>query len=251
MAIPFEDLLSILCARFEPQHANEFQLVYAIDDAAEAKLAYDVLIAYGFDAKVYHDAQKGSKLYITPPGDASPQQKFTQALAYARALKQIKSSLDVLNQDPALVAPEYHMTFANTPGGQKQLSVTLSQQLTVTSATQSKPATPRPAARPAPAAKRVPVNRKDKEEENFLGGPSLGKRYYPGKLNEQAKKEQDSPLRQIMLYMTGNAATGGTIVMFIVAVIAILFTLFVFAKSFLCPDFATAKKNVAWYCQNQ
>jgi hypothetical protein len=242
----FDDLLSALCGEFTPQHASDFQKIFLIHDAKEARLAFDVLVAYGFDAKVYPDPEKTSKLYITQPAmDARAEQKLEQALAYARGLRGIKENLDALATEPALASPDYTMTFANAPGNNKQINIVLTQA--AASAIAASATRPAQAASPAPVAKRKPAS--GKKEEGFSTGPTLGQRYYPGALDEKAQAKQASLKRQIMLYLTGNAATGGTMVMLAIVIVAITFTLFILAKSFLCPDFATVKKNLAWYCQ--
>lgn len=245
MAISFEDLLSALCTEFQPQHANDFQKIFLIADAREAKLAFDVLVAFGFDAKVYPDAAKGSKLYlITPPAmDARAEERFAQAVAYAKALRGIKHSLDALPPPGG-----YTMTFANAPGNNKQINIVLTQPATAI-APAAAPARPAQQAA-APAPKRKPMAMKAEAVFSTSGGPTLGARSYPGGLDEKAQTRQSSLKRQIFLYLTGNAATGGVAVMFVIVVLAILFTLFILSKSLLCPDFATAKKNVAWYCQS-
>lgn len=62
---------------------------------------------------------------------------------------------------------------------------------------------------------------------------------------------KDTPTKRFILYMTGNAAVSGFAFLMMVVSLAALFSMFVVAKSFLCPDFALekSKQNHAWYCR--
>lgn len=264
MAVQFEDILNTLCSRVEPSHSTDFQTIYILGDTKEAKLAFEVLVSYGFDAKVYHE-DTGSKLYITTPApetQAQTEQKLTAALAYARYLKPIKSTLDALCADEAetLASPDYNIAFANTPvAGSKQISVQITPAA-VTAAMQptyqqaAAPQAPRPAAqaaKKAPAAKQpVGKNQYKKSDPDAFsqtsGGPAVGKKAYP--TTAGIKNEEDSELRQMWLYFTGNIATSSFSVFIIIIIIVVIITLFVMSKSFLCPDFARQEKNTAWYC---
>src|SRR4051812_23372971 len=115
MVTQFEDILRALCSEVQLSHANESQKTFVLNDTREARLACDVLIAYGFDAKVYVESN-GSRLYITlPPPDAAREQKLTAALAYAGSLKQIKLELDALyrDQSSSLQSADYSIAFSN------------------------------------------------------------------------------------------------------------------------------------------
>src|SRR5690606_3829449 len=112
-----------LCAHLELKSSTDFQTVFAIADAKEAKLAYDVLRSYGIECKVYQE-DDGSKLYVTNPtadNEAELERKLAQALAYCTALKAIKNTADSLCADAAevLSSPDYTMTFVNAAGGAK------------------------------------------------------------------------------------------------------------------------------------
>lgn len=259
MPIAFEDLLSTLCSEFEAQHATDFQKTYLIADAREAKLTFDVLITGGFEAKLYPDPAKGAKLYITLPttDDAPLQQKWAAVMAYARTLSGITDTLDAMCDDEAAALPsvDYSITFANVPPQNKQINIMLMSQAAQPAA--SSTLTPPPAARAAAAAQPVVrkklKKKKKKQDDGFNSGPALGKHYYPASLGDKAQNEQNSLKRQLFLYVTGNIATGSYAVLAVIIAVAILFTFFMLAKGFLCPDFATAKikQNHAWYCGDQ
>ncbi len=257
MAIQFEDLLAVMCPGFELKHATDFQKNFSVADEKAAKLAFDVLVSFGFDAKVYRDEENNSsKLYITlPAADINPQfveQRLQSALAYGKALKDIKDRMDTLCRDDATVlqSPSYVLTFTNAPQG-KQLLVGINSAAAVNTPLQ--PVQPqRPAAQPAQANRPVatkPAGKKGakKEDDGFNQGPSIAKQLY-GK----EEGSEDDLRRRIFLYVTGNMATGGAGMMAAIIVMFVLFSFFVLAKGFLCPDFAVEKKNVnrAWYCED-
>src|SRR5687768_11702436 len=146
MTIQFEDLLSVLCPGFELKHATDFQKNYHIKDKKEARLAFDVLVSYGFDAKFYPDEENGgAKLYITLPAEMAPdvvEQRLQAAIAYGRAVKDIKLRLDTLCRDDAqlLQSPSYTLTFANASLGGKQMVIAITPAVAAATAAIQPPA---------------------------------------------------------------------------------------------------------------
>lgn len=253
MTLTFDDILQAICTRVQPSHANETQRVYVLEDAIEAKLAYDILVAYGFEVKLYPAPGKPSKLYITAPAfsEAQLQQYLSRALLYANALKKIKLSLDELcaADMPGIKPNSFTIGFVNASGG-KQIMVQISQ-----SGREAPPAVAQ-AAEPAPAvaakvvaeAPRSPKKMKKTKEDDLDSGPSLGRTLYPAKIAEGGVKKQT--LRQRILFkIFGNFATSGYAALMWLVVAGVLFSFFIFAKGWLCYDFV-AKKSTKWYCQD-
>lgn len=259
MSIQFEDILKVLCpSGFELKHTTDFQKHFSVTDEKEAKLAFDVLVSYGFDVKVYPDEEtSGAKLYVTLSNAeqaATDEQRLLASMAYGNALRDIKLRLDALCHDESatLQTPNYTLTFANAVQGAKQILITVSPA----AATYSAPAQAagQPQAQAASAAR--PVVRKvvkKKEDDGFNQGPAIAKQLYTGKPgNKGGQGEPDGFRQRMFLYITGNIATGGAGVIVMAIVLFVLFSFFVLAKSFLCPDFAVEKKNEnrAWYCKD-
>src|SRR5690349_5128173 len=108
MIIPLEELLNLLCPGATATRSNELQKAFLIPDAVGAKLAYEVLTAHGFEAKLYPDAS-AMKLYVTLPQADGWEERFAMALTHALALANIRRNLD----------PATGMTFVNAPGGKQ------------------------------------------------------------------------------------------------------------------------------------
>jgi hypothetical protein len=261
MTVQFEDLLSVLCPGFELKHATDFQKHFGVRDEKDAKLAFDVLVSYGFDAKVYPGEEKNTaKLYITlPTADMDPaviEQRLLAAIAYGKSLRDIKTRLDSLCHDDAVVlnSPVYTLTFANAPQGGKQMVISVNPA--VASQPAASPATVQPqrsVASQAAQAKRPVMTKKaaqKKDDDGFNQGPTVAKNLYSGSGKKKDSRSEDDWRRRIFLYITGNIATGGAGVMAGVVLLFVAFSFFVLAKGFLCPDFAVEKKDVnrAWYC---
>jgi len=253
MAIQFEDILAALCSQVTLSHANESQKMYLVRDAKEARLARDVLVAYGFDAKAY-DKDNASRLYIASPSldSALVEQKLSAALAYAISLKQIKQSLDTLCHDhaPALQSPDYNITFANMQPAGKQIVIHLTPPAHLDTSVLHAPASIPPSrvtqavsARPARAKNRPSAS----ADQSFFSGPAVGKKSYQRAFKRKSKP--DSLWQQMYSYLSGHMVASVYGMFLAVVFLIVLFTAFTFSKAFLCPDFATAKRNTAWYCQ--
>lgn len=265
--MPFEAILQALCSQVTLRQSNDAQDVYGVGDRIEAKLACDALAAHGFDAKLYHE-DAASALYIKRPADsAALESRLAATLAYADALKHLKSEMDTLRDEDAeaLGMADYSMSFTNIPAtGVKQITVQISPvanaaQAPAVSAAQPSPAAsaPRPAAAQAANNKRLASQKiarkkqRQQEKEEFTSGSSLAKRNYPSRLETKKDEDGESFWKPLYLYVRGNMATGVTGVFVLVIVpMLIAFTMFVLLKSFLCPDLATVK-NSAWYCGQQ
>jgi|GEM_PF-2441644 len=266
MTLQIEDLLSTLCTEVSLSLANDFQKVYGLMDSAEAKLAFDVLVAYGFAAKVYHTPGKPSKLYVahsTLPAEQL-QNVLSAAIAYAQTLKQIKANLDQLcNQSvPSLHSAIYTMTFVNMQPSGKQIIIQVTPPAGTEANVQPNSSTAGPegteaapvqavakaAAVAAPTRKKV-RKVKNPYEDDFAAGPAVGKGFYPTKIAPEGGRAQESMRKRIILLMFGNMATSSFATLMWLVLLFILFSFFVFAKAFICYDFV-AKKNNSWYCRD-
>ena len=248
MAIKLEDILNSICTEVALSHENEHQKVYSVATPLESKLAYEVLTVFGLDVKVYHQADKPSKLYVTHPNIAPAQLEkvYGGALAYAKTLKQIKLSLESMCEENVAVlsAVDYNIAFLKGQGRSKQILVQImpSEDARALAAAPGSAEAPAILAASAAASVNAPARattRKYGEKpkthyEELSSGPAVGRGNYPGKLSAEGEAQQNSLRRRIT---------------FIMAIIAgILFSVFVMMKGFLCPDLAVANKNKAWYC---
>lgn len=258
MTLPFETFLTAICAQIKELNSNEFQKIYAVTGPVESQLAHDILVAHGFDAKIYHEAGKASKLYITNPTTGTPEQlaqTFNAALAYARSLKSMKLSLDELTANPALQA-QYSVTIANMQPSGKQIVIQVAPAVAQPQIQQAPaaPAQPQYAAASAvrTAAVATPKARGPKPKshyEELSAGPAVGKVMHAGRIAADGSTKEETWSKRMFLYLTGNMATSSFAALTMLVIIAVLFTFFIMGKSFLCPDFGSMKRNHSWYCQ--
>ena len=271
MAYQFDDILKAMCSEVTPAHANDFQKIYVLDTAIQAKAAYDVLVSFGFEAKVYHTPDKPSKLYITNP-KYSPEQLgniLASAFAYATALKKIMTTLDelCLSDIPVAKANGFTLAFVNAQPSGKQIMIQLSQTV---SSTHDAPAIPAPVRNDpatatvtaAPAAPQGSVKisssqarvvkkvRKSKnDDDDFIAGPAVGRGLYPSKILPEGGTKKQSFKQRMLLRMFGNFATSGYATLLWLVIAGVMFSFFVFAKGYFCYDFVV-KKSTKWYCQD-
>jgi hypothetical protein len=261
----FETILSVLCERSELRTANDFQQVFVIPAAKEARMAFDVLMAYGFECKLYAEEEQ-SKLYITAPAadDATVQPRLQAVMLYVNFIARLKQELGALCADNAelLGSPDYTLSFMNLPAsGGKQILVNVlpanavlsvpvsSAQGAVVAQPTAAPATTQQAAanRPKISSKRYS---RPKQEETMFSGPSLlsdNNKIISKK--EQQKQEADSSWHQFKLYIKGNSAVAFSIIVAMMLMLLTVFSMFVVSKGFLCPDLATVKDKKTWYCK--
>jgi len=239
MTIRAYDIIAKVCSDFKEVGSNNLQVIYEITNTKEARLAYDILVTHGFDAKIYSSPQKTAKLYVTHPTTDLP--GLEDALTYAEKLNNIRHELD------DLPAQNYTLYFTNTPPAGKQILIQ------ITSAASPSPAprfavsaapqimTSKPTAQPKGRRKAAP------EEDSIATGPAVAKASYAKVLGEDGDRK-DTLRKRIFLYFTGNMATSSFAFMVMVVGLGLLFSFFVFAKAFICPDFASMKRNHSWYC---
>jgi hypothetical protein len=275
MSLEIDDILNSICSEVTLSHANDFQKVYTLATPLEAKLAFEVLVVYGLDVKVYHQADKPSKLYVTHPtfSAAQTQRIYAAAMAYAKTLKQIKLSMESLCQDneAALPSIDYNIAFLKGQAQAKQILIQIlpsaeaealtspaepqagaaqAAQATAAASVQSAAT----AAETAQTQMRAAGKHYEKPKthyEELSSGPAVGRGNYPGKLSAEGEARQNSVSRRFGLVMFGNMATSTFAMLVMAVIVAGALSVFVMLKGFICPDLAVANKNKAWYCGTQ
>ena len=257
MPITIEDILNIACSSAKLTLSNEFQKVFVLSTSSDARIAYDVLVSHGFEVKVYHQDDNTSKLYVAHP-KFTPQKLesiLTSATAYITALRQTKNGLDELCKNPASGAVEYNIAFANMQPSGKQVIIQIFPADRITQAappaalSSTASAVAQNASSSTHQTKKHLTKPKDGNDE-FSSGPAVGRGKYPGAPDSDGTVPDASLKRKILLYLFGNMATSSFTALIMVVILAALFSIFVFAKAFICPDFASMKRSSAWYCHN-
>lgn len=78
-------------------------------------------------------------------------------------------------------------------------------------------------------------------------GPELGRK--PAPPRKGSRKKTGGMREQTELYIKGNAMQAFLVLMKCLFFLMLLYSLFTMSKTILCPDFANANKNPAWYCK--
>lgn len=262
----FETILSVLCERSELRTVNDSQQVFVIPAVQDARLAFDVLMSYGFECKLYAEEDK-SKLYITNPAadDATVQSRLEAVVVYANFIARLKQELTVLCADNAelLKSPDYVLSFVNLPAsGGKQIlinvlpanaalsvPVSAAQGSVVQSSAAPAATTTQQAAANRPKISSKRYVRATQEETMFSGPSLLSDNNKIISKKEQRNQEADSSWHQFKLYIKGNSAVAFSIIVAMMLMLLTMFSMFVVSKGFLCPDLATVKDKKTWYCK--
>ncbi len=248
MQITLETIISAACSNAEKlESANKTQQIFRVDNASEAKLVFDLLIAYGFDTKFYPE-NNAAKLYIAnpKPSQLSNKEMMAEIYAYARSFTGLKTQAEQLASDINNADPMYRLSFSNTPSSGKQITV----HITSPNQPAKSPSTSNTAPPAAPRASKPttkPVTKKQ-EEEIFLG-PEIMRPAGRRKSNAINTEGPDSLWKRCKLYVKGNSIIAALVIITTIALTVVLLSLFVLSKAFLCPDFASMKeKSPPWYC---
>jgi hypothetical protein len=235
-----ESLLRSLCTKVTKSSQSDIQVLYVLEDNLEARLAYDVLSANGFEVKLYAD-DNSSRLYITRTS-LSPDKSgaLEHATHHANLLKQLKSILDSQSGE------KYSLAFSGNPAG-THIGIQFIDPKepapekfipSVSSSQQS----------PARRTVKKSAQRKAVEEDDVLtGGPAVARQFIPKSLVPESQQE-DTGFKRLALYTTSQAFKGGSWVALFGLCLGMIFSLLVLARAFMCPDFATAKEVPA-YCK--
>ncbi len=255
-----QELLSRLCAQAEKSRENEQQAVFDLSDSKDAKLAYDVVVSCGVEAKLFPQDDDHAKLYVEKPSIAPRAEQLAAALASVDMLKSIKQIIDQNNP-----AANYTLAYTLTPLG-RQLTLqlphdkssqpvkkvrvsaapaTAMSQTNVTSSTISPAST---AAKPQYKMKKFTKPKKE-ESEDMLQGPSVARQAVPQYLKtKEGNGESDSVFKMLMLIVTGRAMKSGAWFFMVLLILGIIFSLIVTVKGFVCPDFVTVESRNPSYC---
>lgn len=241
MSVTYQDVLEAVCSEVSLVNANDTQHIFAITDAREAKLAYDILAAHGFDVRVYSEAD-ASKLYIIhPAAGGGDNENLSSALHYAHTLKQL---LD------AMPETDFTVAFANTSTQGKQISIYFPPAKAGTAPPVATTSSPAAAARRPPVAtplSRPKAPRRAKEPNILNTGPELGKKYPFGIPSSNGNPNKMTLSKWLSTYVFSNFAESFYAFLGMTFFILVLFSLWTVTKGYLCPDLATVK-NRAWYC---
>jgi hypothetical protein len=239
------EILAAICTQVEMLPGKDFQSVFFLDDAAEAAIAFDVLIAHGFDAKIYPQ-DSGAKLYVTPPENTPHlDQNLRSALAYAHGLKRIKLDMDAITaQDDG--GNSYRLSFSSPNKLSKDKRIVI--DIAAESELVAHPVSTPDYQPPAPLRQSQKRQSKPITEDIFGAGPTVAQQA----LFQQYKKQErnrkpDGLARQLTNFLKGQATSTFFWVIAYTLILAGLYSIFVLSRAYLCPDFAVERKHV-WYC---
>lgn len=248
MTISFTDILYALCSRVDPLNENENQHIFALHTPREAQLVNDILVAYGFDTRLYHEPDI-SKLYITKTSIVwHSQNDLENALTYAKTIKRMLFGM----QEHADEC--YKISFQNTPDSGKQISILFRPE--------NQPSEPPPPVIPTPAssdsARAYTIQKRKSSERdsatNILMGTTasqLSKHTPFGLTNDPLSTPIEPNLsRRLSVYFFGNL-TEGLYAFLLGAFVAMLIaSAIMITRGFLCADIA-ALADRAWYCEKK
>ncbi len=239
----------------ELSSASDSQKVYVISDAREAKIIFDILIAYGLDAKLYHDDAQ-SKLYITLQKKKYPLREnwHLEAIATAETLLLLKKQLDQLSFAGKLAGSEYSLSMSPLAAGGKQILIHLpgNSSSTDNSGTNNTAPTSNQLP-PAPPRRNVSYQPKQQENDDIFAGPTVTKKKGPSRLIKKGSEAAPDTLwKRTKLYIKGNIFYSMLVVIACILFVVVMFSFFSVSKGFLCPDFASLKdENPPWYCSQK
>jgi hypothetical protein len=250
-----QELLSRLCAVAEKSRENEQQAVFELGDAKDAKLAYDVVVSCGIEAKIFPQDDGNAKIYIEKATLAPQAEKIAAALHSVDMLKDIKQIID-----QNIPASQYSLSYTLNPLG-RQLTLQLphdktsqpTKKILAPAAIAAQATTPSIAATPAkpvaPQTKRPSRFAKKDDKEEMLQGPSVARQAVPKYLQtKEGENESDSTFKMLVLLATGRAMKSGAWFFMILLIFGIIFSIIVTVKGFLCPDFVTVESRNPSYC---
>lgn len=237
MNITYQDVLEAVCSEVALVNANDAQHIFSINTAREAKLAYDVLAAHGFDVHLYPEADL-SKLYITHNANADDA-RLASALHYARTIKALLNAMH-----PEV---DFHLAFSNTSTQGKQISIYFPPAAQEIQPSASRPA----AAATVPAmpyqAPRKKVKYRAKEPDLLRAGPELGKKYPFGIPSAGDNPNQMTFSKWLSTHIFSNFAESFYAFAGMAFFLLVAISVWVMLKGYLCPDLAKVKSR-AWYC---
>lgn len=239
-----ESILRLLCRHVEKTQQNALQTLYVLSDSAESKLAYDLLATTGLEVKYYAE-KNGGKLYVQNQSLAANEARLAELLATAPLFKQIKELLD-----NHVYASQYRFSVANTPAGQQITLLLPTTKIPVDKiSTVNAIGTSIPAPSSAESAKKSPssTSQMDATSDSLEKAPAVARTAIPKSFKASASGD-DPLLKRMMLYMSGRAFSVTAWVLLITMCLALVFSILVTIKGFLCPDVATDQRSIPSYC---
>lgn len=252
-----EEILRQLCRTVEKQAGANVQSVYILEPMDGARLAFEIFHSYGFDVKLYDDHGR-AKFYYTPP-DENPDKtarKLDILLAHSRGLERLRTAAETLKSDTQARVSSFKMHYSNPNigGHDRRLVIDLIAPAAPASAAAAKPqpdmAAPVNTAPPAKSATNYNTKKKPTEdlEGEFSAGPQVAKKTLYKIYKEQMESgEHDSLWAQLMNYLKSQRATTAFWVVLYLAGMLVVYSFWVLAQAYLCPDLATVKVHY-WYC---
>jgi len=236
MTETLESFLRILCKSVNQGQQNAQQTLYLLTDNKDAKLAYDLLLTSGLEAK-YFAEESGSKLYVRNQSLAACEDKIPALFATATLLRKLK---DVLDQDPLA---DYTLSFSNSSAG-RQFTMLLPAVKTSVARLENKPPESAQSASPKQVRPKLPS---EPVEDTMLAGPAVARTAIPKSFKTSATDE-DPLSKRLFFLLSGKAFTGGAWAIFAAIILGVVFSLLVMIKGFLCPDVATDARTIPSYC---
>lgn len=246
MQITLETIITAACSDIKKlPNPDKTQQVYGIENEKEAKLVFDLLVVYGFDAKFYPE-NGTAKLYVSTPHPSAlaDTHKMTEMHSYACSFAALKAQAEQLAFEVNTAAPTYRLGFSNSSVTDKQITIHISSPKRATTAN-----SPAPAPQRQQRALQTAISTTSKQEDIFLG-PEIMRPPGRRKSNQLKTEGPDSLWKQCKLYIKGNSIIAALVIIATIALTIVLLSLFVLSKAFLCPDFASMKdKTPPWYCK--
>jgi hypothetical protein len=244
MTVTFQDLLQAICTKVSLTNTNDSHYIFSLDTPKEAQLAYDVLAAYGFDIRVYHE-EATSKLYIARnTGEtADSANKLAAARNHATMLKEILEFMH--NSDQS----DYKISFVNTPSLGKQISIYFppATNAMVSSAAPVPSTIAHANNNPQLQQARAKQTLQKKNKNLLHAGPQLAKNLpFSAKAAEQSG--EIGLKKWLANYFLSNFTQSFYASMIMLFFAILVLSMLVVAKGFMCPDLATIKSR-EWYCQ--
>lgn len=231
-----ESIFSSLCEKVEKLRSNDLQTIYQLQDAKDAKLAYELVHSAGLDVKLFSEDAASGKLYVENASLAVSEAALQAVASYADLLKKLKDVLDTNNG-------EYELSFGQSPVGAR-LTLQLPKDKHFKAIHHAPAPSSGSSSHPTTQAKRAV---RKKEDDALLSGPAVARDVLP-KSMRSSKTSEDSLAKRLFLRFTGNAFSSLSFVLGIIVVLGIIFSVLVTIKGFLCPDFATTQQKNPSYC---
>lgn len=91
---------------------------------------------------------------------------------------------------------------------------------------------------------------KNDEENAFFGGPKVARKNVPKSLQTGGKND-DGLMKRAALYLSSHFVSFGSVAVFFLICLALIFSVLIVMRGFLCVDVIGAinANDLAWYCR--